>query len=156
MKKAKTLFTLALLLCVSATEVVAETGSQNVINKNNMTMSKMDEQMTAILKAVELYAEAGRKGSREIGEKAFTEKATMSWVEKGVITTVPISALFEGLEQTGAEEVTYKVVDVSIAGDIAFVRIESYFSKLGTFDDMFTLAEQDGEWKIVSKIYHVK
>lgn len=47
----------------------------------SMTMSKMDEQMTAILKAVELYAEAGRKGIREIGEKAFTEKATMSWVE---------------------------------------------------------------------------
>ena len=28
----------------------------------------------------------------------------MSWVEKGVITTVPINALFEGLEQTGEEE----------------------------------------------------
>ena len=41
----------------------------------------MNEQMTAILKAVELYAEAGRKGSHEIGEKAFTEQATMSWVE---------------------------------------------------------------------------
>lgn len=37
----------------------------------SMIMSKMDEQMTAILQAVELYAEAGRKGSHEIGEKAF-------------------------------------------------------------------------------------
>lgn len=46
-----------------------------------MTISKMDEQMTAILKAAELYAEAGRKGSCEIGKKAFTEKATISWVE---------------------------------------------------------------------------
>ena len=119
-------------------------------------MNQMNEKMTAILKAVELYAEAGRKGSREIGEKAFTEHATMSWVEKGVITTVPISALFDGLEQTGEEEVTYSIVDLTIAGDIAFVRIDSRFSKLGYFDDMFTLAEQAGKWKIVSKIYHVK
>ena len=45
---------------------------------------------------------------------------------------------------------------VAAAGNIAFVRISSSFSKLTTFNDMFTLAEQDGEWKIVSKIYSVK
>ena len=146
----------ALLLCGFTPKTMAQTCNQCVTNNNIVTMNQMNEKMAAILKAVELYAEAGRKGSREIGEKAFTEKATMSWVEKGVITTVPISALFEGLEQTGEEEVTYSIVDLTIAGDIAFVRIDSHFSKLGYFDDMFTLAEQAGEWKIVSKIYHVK
>jgi hypothetical protein len=81
----------------------------------------------------------------------------MSWVENGNITTVPITALYDGLEQTGEEEVTYEVVDVNIAGNIAFVRIDSWFSKLGSFNDMFTLAQQEnGEWKIVSKIYSVK
>ena len=119
-------------------------------------MSKQSEKVAAILKAVELYAKAGRKGSREIGQQAFTEQATMSWVENGKITTVPITALYDGLEQTGEEEVTYEVEDVTIAGDVAYVRISSTFSKLGCYDDMFTLAEQDGEWKIVSKIYHTK
>ena len=119
-------------------------------------MSKQSEKVAAILKAVELYAEAGRKGSREIGQQAFTEQATMSWVENGKITTVPITALYDGLEQTGEEEVTYEVEDVTIAGDVAYVRISSTFSKLGSYDDMFTLAKQDGEWKIVSKIYHTK
>ena len=119
-------------------------------------MSKQSEKVAAILKAVELYAEAGRKGSHEIGQQAFTEQATMSWVENGKITTVPITALYEGLEQTGEEEVTYEVEDVTVAGDVAFVRISSTFSKLGSYDDMFTLAEQDGQWKIVSKIYHTK
>ena len=119
-------------------------------------MSKQSEKVAAVLKAVELYAEAGRKGSREIGQQAFTEQATMSWAENGKITTVPITALYDGLEQTGEEEVTYEVEDVTIAGDVAFVRISSTFSKLGSYDDMFTLAEQDGQWKIVSKIYHTK
>lgn len=45
---------------------------------------------------------------------------------------------------------------ITVAGNVAFVRISSWFSKLTTFNDMFTLAEQDGKWKIVSKIYNVK
>lgn len=147
---------LTVLLCIGFGGVNAQTRKQGLSNKNKVTMEKSKAKVTAILKAVELYAEAGRKGSREIGKQAFTEQATMSWVENGKITTVPISALYDGLEQTGEEEVTYEVVDVSIADNIAFVRIDSWFSKLGSFNDMFTLAEQNGEWKIVSKIYSVK
>ena len=61
------------------------------------------------------------------------------------------------LEQTGEEEVSYTVEDVTVAGNVAFVRVSSSFSKLTTFNDMFTLAQQEnGEWKIVSKIYSVK
>ncbi len=147
---------LTVLLCIGFGGVNAQTSKQGLSNKNKVTMEKSKAKVTAILKAVELYAEAGRKGSREIGKQAFTEQATMSWVENGKITTVPISALYYGLEQTGEEEVTYEVVDMSIADNIAFVRIDSWFSKLGSFNDMFTLAEQNGEWKIVSKIYSVK
>lgn len=143
------------VLCLASAPVRAQ---QNRVNnfKNKTEMTKENEKMTAILKAVELYAEAGRQGSREIGRQAFTEGATMSWVENGKITTVPISALYDGLEQTGKEDVTYTVESVNIAGNIAYVRIDSWFSKLGSFNDMFTLAEENGEWKIVSKIYSVK
>ena len=78
---------------------------------------KQNETVQGILNAIELYAEAGRKASRELGEKAFTKEATMSWVEKGVITTVPINALFDVLEQTGEEEVAYTVEDMTVAGN---------------------------------------
>lgn len=139
---------IALMLCLIALSATAQTVT---------TMTNHEEKVAAILKAVELYAEAGRKASREIGQQAFTEAATMSWVENGKIMTVPITALYDALEQTGAEEVTYEVVDVNIAGNVAFVRIDSWFSKLASFNDMFTLAQQEnGEWKIVSKIYSVK
>ena len=128
----------------------------SMAQNNNADMAN-NEKVAAILKAVELYAEAGRQASREIGQQAFTEAATMSWVENGKITTVPITALYDALEQTGGEEVTYGVTDINIAGNVAFVRIDSWFSKLASFNDMFTLAQQEnGEWKIVSKIYSVK
>lgn len=156
MKGLKEIMSLAMLLSIGITTAMAQTSNQSVTVNNNETMKNNNEKVTAILNAVELYAEAGRKGSREIGEKVFTKEATMSWVENGKITTVPITALFEGLEATGEEDVTYNVVDVNIAGNVAFVRIESTFSKLGSYDDMFTLAEQGDEWKIVSKIYHTR
>lgn len=128
----------------------------SMAQNNNADMAN-NEKVAAILKAVELYAEAGRQASREIGQQAFTEAATMSWVENGKITTVPITALYDALEQTGVEEVTYEVTDINITGNVAFVRIDSWFSKLASFNDMFTLAQQEnGEWKIVSKIYSVK
>ena len=62
-------------------------------------MNKNNETVQGILNAIELYAESGRKASRELGEKAFTKEAIMSWVEKGVITTVPINTLFDVLRQ---------------------------------------------------------
>ena len=109
-----------------------------------------------ILGAIERYAEAGRKASRAIGESAFTPDATMSWVDGGKIVTVPIAALYDVLEKTGEEEVSYTVEQVSLAGDIAFVRIASTFSKLASFHDLFTLARGADGWKIASKIYRVK
>ena len=117
---------------------------------------KQIEAISGVLDAIELYAEAGRKASRTIGQQAFSEGATMSWVENGKINTVPINTLFDVLEQTGEEEVSYTVEDVTVAGNVAFVRISSSFSKRTNFNEMFTLAEQDGKWKIVSKIYSVK
>lgn len=139
MKELSKIVTLALLLCIGSTAVKAQTCNQCATHKNNVTMNKNNQTVQGILNAIELYAEAGRKASRELGEKAFTKEATMSWVEKGVITTVPINALFDVLEQTGEEEVTYTVEDVTVAGNVAFVRISSSFSKLTTFNDMFTL-----------------
>lgn len=157
MKRIFGIVSLTMLFCIGFGGVNAQTSNQGLSDKNKVTMEKNNSKVAAILKAVELYAEAGRKASREIGQQAFTEQATMSWVENGKITTVPIPTLFDVLNQTGEEEVTYEVVDVSIAGNVAFVRIDSWFSKLGSFNDMFTLAQQEnGEWKIVCKIYSVK
>ncbi len=156
MKRIFGIVSLTMLFCIGFGGVNAQTSNQGLSDKNKVTMEKNNSKVAAILKAVELYAEAGRKASRGIGQQAFTEQATMSWVENGKITTVPITTLFDVLEQTGEEEVTYTVEDVTVAGNVAFVRISSSFSKLTTFNDMFTLAEQNGEWKIVSKIYSVK
>ncbi|MBR1626972.1 MAG: nuclear transport factor 2 family protein [Bacteroidales bacterium] len=158
----KNLIVCLMFFCVAFTSCNCDKKEKCTDNKaeqteNKTTMNYTEQEKTDIMKAVELYAEAGRKGSKELGEKAFTKNATMSWVEDNKIVTVPISALFEALGQTGEQEVSYELRELNVAGDIAFVRIESHFSKLSDYDDMFTLAKgENGEWKIVSKIYHDK
>ena len=89
------------------------------------------------------------------GKKAFAQWATMSWNENGKLTTVPIQTLFSGLDTTGPEEVIYTVKNVTISPTVATVSIESSFSKLGKFNDMFTLVKDESGWKIVSKVYDV-
>ena len=108
-----------------------------------------------VLKAVELYAEGGRNPSSGKGKKAFAPWATMSWNENGKLTTVPIQELFNVLEATGPEEVTYTVKNISVAQTCATVYIQSHFSKLGKFNDMFSLVKDASGWKIVIKVYDV-
>jgi hypothetical protein len=136
---------------------VFRAGGKNCTNEHKET-SNMNGQndIQGILEAIERYAEAGRKASRAIGESAFTPDATMSWVDGGKIVTVPIAALYDVLEKTGEEEVSYTVEQVSLAGDVAFVRIASTFGKLASFHDLFTLARGADGWRIASKIYSVK
>lgn len=42
-----------------------------------------------------------------------------------------------------------------MADDVAMVRIESKFGQT-EFSDMFALVKYGDDWKIVSKVYHVK
>ena len=59
------------------------------------------------------------------------------------------------LEATGPEEVTYTVKNISVAQTCATVYIQSHFSKLGKFNDMFSLVKDQSGWKILSKVYDV-
>ena len=108
-----------------------------------------------ILKAVELYAEGGRNPAGGAGKKAFAQWATMSWNENGKLTTVPIQTLYSALDATGPEEVSYTLKNIAISPTAATVWIESSFSKLGKFNDMFSLVKDESGWKIVSKVYDV-
>ena len=108
-----------------------------------------------VMKAIELYAEGGRNPKGGEGKKAFAQWATMSWNENGKLKTVPIQDLFSVLEVTGPEEVNYTLKNISISPTVATVWVESSFSKLGKFNDMFSLVKDESGWKIVSKVYNV-
>lgn len=115
----------------------------------------MEQDLAGITKALDLYAGAALKGDSKVAQPAFAPGATMSYAENGKLVTVPISELYAYFDKTGPHQATYKIETVKIAGDVAIVSIDSKFGNTA-FDDMFTLVKDGDNWKIVSKVYHVK
>ena len=79
----------------------------------------------------------------------------MSYNENGKLVTVPIQNLFSIMESIGPEDVSYTIKNITVSPTVATVSIESSFSKIGKFNDMFTLVKDEHDWKIVSKVYDV-
>lgn len=125
-------------------------------NQNNKTevMQNNQEQKEGILKAIDLYVEAGRKGDGSIAKPAFASTATMSWSEDGILKSVPIQVLFDGFSAAEPMESNYKLTTLDVEGDAAIVRIQSQFGP-NKYADMFTLVKDGSNWKIISKIYQV-
>lgn len=113
------------------------------------------EELAGIEKALNYYIEAAVKGDSKIAMQGFAPAATMSYAEGCSLVTVPIQALYNYYDQTGPHNATYEISACSVAGDVAMVRIESKFGE-SEFSDMFTLVKDSSDWKIVSKVYHVK
>ncbi len=119
------------------------------------TCNANTEDIIAICKTLDLYVEAAIQGDSKVAEPAFAENATISHVENGVLVCVPIKELFTYYDATGQQSASYEVSQYSIAGNVAMVRIESKFGET-EFSDMFTLARNGKDWKIVSKVYYMK
>ena len=108
-----------------------------------------------VLKAIELYIEGGKNPAGGAGKKAFAQWATMSYNENGKLVTVPIQTLFSIMDSIGPEIVSYTLKNITVSPTVATVSIQSSFSKIGKFNDMFTLVKDESGWKIVSKVYDV-
>ena len=118
-------------------------------------MTCTPEERAGIEKALNFYTEAAIKGDSKIAMRGFAPAATMSYTESDSLIMIPIQALYDYYDQTGPHNATYEISACSVAGDVAMVRIESKFGN-AEFSDMFTLVKDRTDWKIVSKVYHVK
>lgn len=128
--------------------------SENVCDSTKCCNATAEE-IAGIRKALDLYCEASVKGNSKIAEPAFAPTATMSYAENGKLVSVPIKSLFYYYDQTGPQPVSYEISSCNVAADVAIVSIDSKFGET-RFADMFTLVKDGNDWKIISKVYHVK
>lgn len=131
-----------------------ENKSENVCDSTKCSNATVAE-IAGIRKALNLYCEASVKGNSKIAEPAFAPTATMSYADDGKLASVPIKALFDYYDQTGPQPASYEITSCNVATDVAIVSIDSKFGET-SFADMFTLVRDGNDWKIISKIYHVK
>lgn len=111
-------------------------------------------ELKGIVKAIESYINAGRKGDSKIAREGFAPAAAMSWAESGKLKTVPIQELYKYFDEK-PRPASCELVSCDAAGGIAVARVESEFED-AKFTDMFALVKDGGAWKIVSKIYQTK
>lgn len=128
--------------------------NENVCDSTKCHNATTDE-IAGIRQALNLYCEASVKGDSQVAQPAFAPTATMSFVENGKLVSVPIKALFDYYDQTGPQRASYEITTCNVATDVAIVSIDSKFGKT-SFVDMFTLVKDGNEWKIISKVYHLK
>lgn len=154
-KISKKIFSLSIISVLTIGGLLVSCQEKNNQNNKTEVMQNNQEQKEGILKAIDLYVEAGKKGDGNIAKPAFALTATMSWSENGALKSVPIQALFDGFSAAEPMEANYKLTTLDVEGDVAIARIESQFGP-DKYADMFTLVKDGSDWKIISKIYQIK
>jgi putative lumazine-binding protein len=110
----------------------------------------------AIARAIQSYVDGGKSGRSDEMRKAFHPDATIFGYAGDDLFAGPIQKLFDWVDQNGpATELQAQLAGIDVADTIATVRLELDNWSGRRFTDMFTLLKIDGEWKIISKVFHL-
>ncbi|WP_353713551.1 nuclear transport factor 2 family protein [Arthrobacter sp. K5] len=109
-----------------------------------------------IVATVQKYVEGLRVGSPEGVAEAFHQDATMYGFTNGQLLGGPIKNLYDFVAENGtAPDVKTRVDIIGITQTTAVVKVDMENDAIGAdYTDFHTLLKQDGEWKIIAKVYH--
>ena len=108
-----------------------------------------------VLAVVGKYTDGCKVGKSDIMKPAFTANALMYGYLNGEYYNGSIEALYGAVDAFGAAPDTLARVDVlSIEGTAAAVRVTLENWHGLSFTDFHNLIKEDGQWKIVAKVFH--
>lgn len=109
----------------------------------------------AITKSVQHYIDGGKSGRSDEMKLAFHPDATIFGYVGPDLFGGPIQMLFDWVDQNGpATELQGRITSIDLTESVATVRLELENWSGHRFTDLFTLLKMDGEWKILSKVFH--
>ncbi len=109
-----------------------------------------------IAKAVQHYIDGARSGKGDDMKPAFHKDATIFGYAGADLFGGPIQQLFDWSDQNGpATELQARIASIDLAETVATVRLELTNLNGARYTDMFTLLKFDGDWKIISKVFHL-
>jgi hypothetical protein len=110
----------------------------------------------AVIATVTQYVDGLRKGSPEAVASAFSEEATMYGFTNGELLGGTIKNLYDFVAANGdAPEIATRLDIIGITPTTAVVKVDMETDAIGAdYTDFHTLLKQDGEWKIIAKVYH--
>lgn len=106
-----------------------------------------------IVRSVEYYFEAGRKGDSEYMKQVFLPEANIYSTRDGKVVGGPIQILYDMVEgKPSPTEIVYAIESIDISGVIATVRLKIDDWAGNAYIDMFTMIKGEDGWKIASKV----
>jgi hypothetical protein len=111
----------------------------------------------AIVAVLNQYNAGGAQADSSIMRPAFSGQATIFGVDgDDQLTGGPIEGLFEIIDSAfrPSPQARAAIVRVDIVGTAASARVDTDDISGFRFTDFFNLLKVQGEWTIVSKIYH--
>ncbi|MGX5024802.1 nuclear transport factor 2 family protein [Enterobacter sp. UPMP2060] len=122
-----------------------------------MTDTTYVQDYNAIIAVLNQYNEGGKQAKSELMKPAFSDQATIFGVDgDGKLTGGPIQGLFDIIDTAfrPSPEAKAAIVRVDIVGTAASARIDTDDISGFRFTDFFNLLKVNGQWTVVSKIYH--
>lgn len=109
----------------------------------------------AIRKSVQHYIDGAMSGKGDEMKPAFHEGATIYGYIGPDLLGGPIQQLFDWNDQNGpATGLKAEISSIDVVGTIATVRLELDNWTGHRFTDQYVMLKVDGEWKIISKVFH--
>jgi hypothetical protein len=111
----------------------------------------------AIVAVLNQYNAGGAQADSSIMRPAFSSDATIFGVDgEDKLTGGPIEGLFEIIDSAfrPSPQAKAAIVRIDIVGTAASARVDTDDISGFRFTDFFNLLKVQGEWTIVSKIYH--
>ena len=111
----------------------------------------------AIVAVLEQYNAGGAQADSSIMRPAFSTQATIFGINgEDRLTGGPIEGLFDIIDSAfvPSPQARAAIVRVDIVGTAASARVDTDDISGFRFTDFFNLLKVQGEWIIVSKIYH--
>ncbi|MCC7642705.1 MULTISPECIES: nuclear transport factor 2 family protein [unclassified Janthinobacterium] len=111
----------------------------------------------AIVAVLNQYNAGGAQADSGIMRPAFSSEATMFGVDgEDKLTGGPIEGLFEIIDSAfrPSPQAKAAIARIDIVGTAASARVDTDDISGFRFTDFFNLLKVQGEWTIVSKIYH--
>ena len=119
-------------------------------------MSTDLRQHDAIAKTLQHYIDGTRSGKGGDMKPAFHKDATIFGYAGAELFGGPIQQLFDWADQNGpAAELQARIAGIDLAKTVATVRLELTNLNGADYTDLLALLKVDGEWKIMSKVFHL-
>lgn len=126
----------------------------------NTLIEKRTTEIKKVLNVIELYTKGSFNGDETSLSKAFHQEAKVIGYLQGELVMVPASVFIDRAcnntpsPKTTGEDYHSEVADVIVNSNTANVTLFEDSFQGHDFINHFQLIKQDGEWSIISKLFH--